>query len=131
MPFSSQPGSVGFRTQGAKGAYADPGAVAPNQGVFVKLTSGSLGGNRDLMIPDPEIGGHRDIPDAALGPVSYSGEFDVYLRPESAAFFLKAVLGSAASAGSARCARSRRSTASRCWSRAPTAWARSSSSPSR
>lgn len=101
MGFVAQPGAVGFRTQGAKGSYADPGAVAPNQGVFVKLQSGSLGGNRDLMIPDPEIGGSRDIPDAALGPISFAGEYSMYLRPESAAFFMKSALGSAASAGAA------------------------------
>ena len=101
MGFSSQPGAVGFRTQASKGTYADPGAVAPNQGVFVKVTSGAMGGNRDLMIPDPEIGGNRDVPDAVLGPIAFAGDYDMYLRPESAAFFLKAALGSAASAGAA------------------------------
>lgn len=101
MGFSSQTGHVGFKTQTAKGAYLDPGAVAPNQGVFVRTRSGALGGNRDLMIPDPEIGGNRDIPDAQLGGIAYSGEYDMYLRMEALAFFLKAALGSAAVAGSA------------------------------
>lgn len=101
MGFSSQSGNIGIRTQASKGVYADPGAVAPNQGVFVKFTSGSLGGNRELLVPDPEIGGNRDVPDAALGPVSYSGDFDLYLRNEFMATALKGVLGSAATAGSA------------------------------
>lgn len=96
MGFQSQTGHVGFKTQAAKGTYANPGAAAPDNGVFVRTRSGSLGGNRDLMIPDPEIGGNRDIPDAQLGPLGYAGEFDVYLRMESLAFFLKGVMGSVA-----------------------------------
>ena len=101
MGFSSQTGHVGFKTQAAKGTYASPGAVAPDEGIFVRTRSGSLGGNRDLLIPDPEIGGNRDVPDAQLGPIAFSGEYDVYLRMESLAFFLKAVFGSAATAGDA------------------------------
>lgn len=99
MGFSSQTGHVGFKTQATKGNYLDPGAVAPNQGVFVRTRSGSLGGNRELLVPDPEIGGNRDVPDAQLGPIGYSGEYDVYLRMESLAFFLKGVMGSVGSAG--------------------------------
>ena len=101
MGILSQPGHVGFKTQATKGAFLDPGATAPNQGVFVRTRSGSLGGNRDLLVPDPEIGGGRDVPDAQLGPIAFAGEFDMYLRMESLAFFLKAVLGQAASAGTA------------------------------
>ena len=96
MGFQSQTGHLGFKTQAAQGAYLSPGAVAPNNGIFVRTRSGSLGGNRDLLIPDPEIGGNRDIPDAQLGPIAYSGDIDMYLRMESLAFILKAVLGSAA-----------------------------------
>lgn len=99
MGFLSQGGQVGFKTQAVKGTYLDPGAVAPNQGVFVRTRSGSIGGNRDLLIPDPEIGGGRDVPDAQLGPISYSGEYDVYLRAEETAFFLKGVLGTAGVSG--------------------------------
>lgn len=95
MGYLSQAGFVGFKTQAAKGTYMDPGAVAPNQGVFVRTRSGALGGNRELLVPDPEIGGNRDIPDAQLGPISFSGEYDAYLRMESLAFMLKAVLGTA------------------------------------
>lgn len=101
MGFQSQTGHLGFKTQTAKGTYLDPGAVAPNQGVFVRTRSGSMGASRELMVPDPEIGGNRDVPDAQLGPISYSGDIDVYLRMESLAFFLKAAMGSASVAGSA------------------------------
>ena len=100
MGISSQPGHVGIKTQAAKGAYLDPGAVAPNQGVFMYLRSGALGGNRELMIPDPEIGGHRDIPDANLGPISFSGEYDFYARMEALATLLKGALGGASTTGS-------------------------------
>ena len=101
MGFSSQTGHVGFKTQTVKGTYLDPGAVAPNQGVFVRTRSGSLGGTRDLMVPDPEIGGNRDVPDAQLGPIGYAGEYDMYLRMEALAFFLKGVMGAAAVSGAA------------------------------
>lgn len=96
MGFVSQSGFTGFKTQASQGVYLDPGAVAPNQGVYVKLRSGGLDTNRDLIIPDPEIGGSRDIPDAQLGPASFGGSYDFYVRPESLAFFLKAVLGTSA-----------------------------------
>lgn len=99
MGFSSQTGHVGFKTQAAKGAYLSPGAADPNDGIFVRTRSGSLGGNRDLLIPDPEIGGNRDVPDAQLGPIGFSGEYDMYLRMESLAFFLKGALGASATAG--------------------------------
>lgn len=93
MGFQSQSGHLGIKTQAVKGTFLDPGAVAPNQGVFVRLRSGAMGGNRDLLTPDPEIGGNRDIPDAQLGPISFSGEFDFYGRMESIATFLYGALG--------------------------------------
>lgn len=101
MGFNSQSGHVGFRTQASKGTYADPGAVAPNYGVFMNIRSGALGGNRELMIPDPEIGGHRDVPDAQLGPISYSGEYDFYARMESLAGLMRGVLGNDVVTGTA------------------------------
>lgn len=101
MGFLSQGGFVGFKTQAVKGTYLDPGAVAPNQGVFVRTRSGALGGNRDLLIPDPEIGGNRDVPDAQLGPIAFAGEYDVYMRMEELAFFLKGMLGSSTVTGTA------------------------------
>jgi hypothetical protein len=101
MGFVAQAGHFGVKTQTAKGTYLSPGAVAPNQGVFIFFRSGALGGNRELLIPDPEIGGARDIPDAQLGPISYSGEIDMYARMESMATFLRGALGSVTSSGAA------------------------------
>lgn len=99
MGFQSQTGHVGIKTQAVKGTYADPGAVAPNQGVFVRTRSGAMGGNRDLLVPDPEIGGNRDVPDAALGPISFAGEYDFYVRMEALATLLYGALGTKADAG--------------------------------
>ena len=96
MGLVAQAGHVGIRTQAVKGTFVDPGAAAPNQGVFLYIRSGALGGNRELMIPDPEIGGSRDVPDAQLGPISYSGEYDFYARMESMATLLRGALGTAA-----------------------------------
>lgn len=99
MGYISQAGHVGFKIQSVKGTYKDPGAVAPNQGVFCRTRSGALGGNRELLIPDPEIGGNRDVPDANLGPIAYSGEYDMYLRMESLATLLYAALGANVDSG--------------------------------
>ena len=101
MGFVAQAGHFGIKTQAVKGTYLSPGAVAPNQGVFLFFRSGALGGNRELLIPDPEIGGSRDIPDAQLGPISYSGEIDMYARMESLASLMRGALGTSATTGTA------------------------------
>jgi hypothetical protein len=98
MGFLSQAGHLGIKTQAAKGTYltpaqATPGTAAPGDGVFLYTKSGSLGGNRELLIPDPEIGGNRDIPDAQLGPIAYSGEFEFYARMDALPTLLRAALG--------------------------------------
>lgn len=93
MGFSSQSGQVILRSQAVAGTYqADTGSA----GVAIKLRGGSLGPNRDLMIPDPEIGGGRDVVDAYLGAVSWSGEYEFYARMDALAPLLKAALGTAA-----------------------------------
>lgn len=93
MGFSSQAGQVILRSQTAQGTYnADTGTA----GIGVRLRSGILAPNRELMVPDPEIGGNRDIPDALLGGVSYGGDYEFYVRPDMLLTLLKAVLGSAA-----------------------------------
>jgi hypothetical protein len=95
MGYASQTGQVILRTQTAQGTYnADVGTA----GVGVKLRSGSLSSNRDLLIPDPEIGGNRDVVDAYLGAVSWGGDYEFYARYGSLPTMLKAVLGSASSA---------------------------------
>ncbi len=95
MGFSSQAGQVILRTQTTPGVYnADTGTA----GVGIKLRGGSLGPNRDLLIPDPEIGGGRDVVDAYLGAVSWSGDYEFYARLEGIATLLYAALGTKASA---------------------------------
>lgn len=90
MGFGSQSGQVGFGIQSSKGV-----AVAATR--FARLRSGSLGGDRSLLIPDPEIGGNRDISGAYLGPVSYSGDLEFYPRAQMIALLMRAALGSVSS----------------------------------
>lgn len=91
MGFQSQSGQVGLRTQAVKGTYLDPGTST--FGIFMRTKSGSLEANRDLLIPDPEIGGGRDVSDAYLGPVAFSGGYDFYARVNALALLLKGLLG--------------------------------------
>lgn len=93
MGFSSQAGQVVFRTQSVQGTY---NADTPTAGVSMRLRSGALGPNRDLMIPDPEIGGGRDVVDATLGAVSFSGDYEFYTRIDSALTLIYAALGAKA-----------------------------------
>lgn len=95
MGYSSQPGHIFVRTQSVFGTYA---ADMGSAGVGVKLRSGSLGPSRELMIPDPEIGGNRDIPDAYLGASSWSGDYEFYARLDALTTFLKGALGVSSSA---------------------------------
>lgn len=93
MGFSSQSGHVIFRSQAVAGTYqADTGTA----GVAMKLRGGSLGANRELLIPDPEIGGGRDTTDAYLGAVSFSGDYEFYARMKGLPTLLRAALGTAA-----------------------------------
>lgn len=95
MGFSSQVGQVIFRTQSVQGTYnADTGTA----GVSTKLKTGALGPSRELLVPDPEIGGGRDVVDAYLGAVSWAGDYEMYVRYTSLPTLLKAALGSASSA---------------------------------
>lgn len=98
MGYSSQPGVTAFRTQTAKGVLATDIAT---KGVAVKLTGGALAGNRELLIPEAEMGGNRDIPDALLGAVSFSGDYEFYVRFNAIATFLQGALGSATTTGTA------------------------------
>lgn len=91
MGYSSQAGQVVLRTQAVQGTYQ---ADTPTAGVSIKLRGGSLGPNRDLLIPDPEIGGGRDVVDAVLGAVSWGGDYEFYARPDSLVTLLNAVMGS-------------------------------------
>lgn len=90
MGYSSQSGQVIFGTQGAKGT---PIVFSDTIGVAMKLRSGSLAPSRELLVPDPEIGGGRDTTDAYLGTVSYSGDYEFYARLESLTTLLRGALG--------------------------------------
>lgn len=95
MGFSSQGGQLVLRTQAVLGVYQ---ADTPTVGVSMRLRSGSLGPSRDLLIPDPEIGGGRDVVDALLGAVSWAGDYEFYARLDPLATLLKNCLGSSGTA---------------------------------
>lgn len=95
MGFSSQAGQALFMTQASEGVFpATFGADA----VGMKLRSGSLTANRDLLTTDPEIGGGRDTVDAYLGAISWSGDYEFYARMNSLPTLLAGCLGGSASA---------------------------------
>lgn len=87
MAFNSQSGQVGFGLQTVAGT-----PVAASQ--FYRMRSGSMGIERELLIPDPEIGGNRDVNSALLGPVAYVGDYEFYPRSLMIAQLLYAVMGS-------------------------------------
>ena len=93
MGFSSQSGQLVLRTQTVQGTYNSDTGTA---GVAMRLRSGAMGPNRDLLVPDPEIGGGRDTSDANLGTVSWSGDYEFYPRINSLLTLMKAALGTAA-----------------------------------
>lgn len=90
MGFLSQSGHIIMRSQAVAGTYqADTGTA----GQAIRLRGGTLEPNRDLLIPDPEIGGGRDRVDAYLGAVAFTGDYEFYLRLKEAAILLKGALG--------------------------------------
>lgn len=95
MGFSSQAGQVLLATQATAGVFPAGFGTAHTA---MKLRSGSLGANRDLLTTDPEIGGGRDTVDAYLGAVSWSGDYEFYARLESLPTLLRGCLGGGASA---------------------------------
>lgn len=90
MGFSSQAGRVILKTQATPGTY-DPDTG--DDGLAVYLRGGTLGPNRELLIPDPEIGGGRDVVDALLGAVSWGGDYEFYARSSGVLTLLNAVCG--------------------------------------
>jgi hypothetical protein len=92
MGFSSQAGHVAFRTQSAPDTFP---ADFVAESVAMRLRTGSLTTNRDLLVPDPEIGGGRDIADAYLGAAAWSGDYEFYARVRSLPTILRAALGTA------------------------------------
>jgi len=95
MGVSSQQGVFAFKTQASRGVAA---TNLGTTGVAMYRTGGSLTGNRELLVPDPEIGGGRDVQDVLLGPVSFSGDIEFLCRFTSIGVLLKAALGTVVSA---------------------------------
>jgi Phage tail tube protein len=95
MGYSSQVGQVIFRTQTVAGTYnADTGTA----GISTKLRTGSLGATRELLVPDAEIGGGRDVADAYLGAITWAGDYEFYARYKSLPTLLAGALGEVSSA---------------------------------
>jgi hypothetical protein len=61
----------------------------------MKTRGGALEPNRDLLVPDPEIGGGRDVNDAYLGAIAWSGDIEFYARMKALPTLLKSALGTA------------------------------------
>lgn len=94
MGHSSQSGQVIFRKQTARGTVA---ADIGTKGVAMRLRSGGLAGNRELLVAEPEIGGGRDVQGGLLGTISFAGDFEYYARMDSITTQLQAALGVATS----------------------------------
>lgn len=90
MGFSSQSGHVAFMTQPVLSTF--PAGFATSA-IAMKLRTGSLSANRELLTPDPEIGGGRDIVDSYLGAVVWSGDYEFYARFNAMMTLLYACLG--------------------------------------
>lgn len=93
MTFNAQDGAFGLARQGAKGTYESPQ-------FWMKLLSGGVGTDQELMILEPEIGGSRDIFSDGVnqGPVKYSGPLEFVCKPEAFGLLLLGTLGAVASA---------------------------------
>lgn len=91
MGFSSQSGSVAFRTQSVAATFPADFATAA---VAMKLRTGALAANRDLLIPDPEVGGGRDVVDAFLGGVTFTGDYEFYARLDEIGTLINSAFGS-------------------------------------
>lgn len=92
MGYTAQSGQIIIGKQSAFETPV-PDAELLTNGLGLRVRSGSLAGNRDLLTTDPEIGGGRDTTDAYLGGVVFEGEYDMYARLNTLPFFFEAALG--------------------------------------
>lgn len=90
MGFSSQNGYIMMRSQSTPGTYQSDTGTA---GIAIRTRGGTLAPTRELLVPDPEIGGNRDMPDAYLGTIAWEGTYDLYARMKEMAILLKGVFG--------------------------------------
>jgi hypothetical protein len=93
--YQSSLGQVGAIKQSAVGTPGTITNTAPTR--WMKLRSSSVGADRNLLIPDPEIGGAgaRDVPKVYLGPTVFSGDYEFYVRSEALPLYVLAALGAA------------------------------------
>lgn len=91
MGFSAQAGHFAVQTQSTPATF--PVDFASNSIAMKTKTAGGLAANRELLIPDPEIGGGRDVVDAYLGAVTWSGDYEFYARFNGLMTMLYAALG--------------------------------------
>lgn len=93
MSFQSEVGYVGLAKETASGIYVTPSK-------YIYVTSVDISPTGDPLIPDPEIGGIRDIPDSIqVGPIGWGGSLDFYVRGEAIGLLLLSGLGAVTSSG--------------------------------
>ena len=92
MGFSSQAGVMALMTQATPDTFP---ATFDTASKAMKIRSGSLTPNRELLVTDPEIGGGRDTVDAYMGGVVFAGDVEFYARLEALCILLKAAFGTA------------------------------------
>lgn len=90
MGFSSQGGSIILRSQDTPGTLMTD---FDTDGIGMLVRTGSLQANRDLLIPDPEIGGGRDVQNAYLGSAMWNGSYEFYVRMMALKTLLRAAFG--------------------------------------
>jgi hypothetical protein len=88
----SEEGYIGLAKQVASGTYVTPAS-------YMYVKSCDIGPETDLMIPDAEIGSNRDITEAYVGPVKYTGKIDFNLRPNAFGYLLLGATGACTSSG--------------------------------
>jgi hypothetical protein len=91
MGYQSQSGYLILKRQTTPDTFE---ATTPTAGAGFYTRTGGLAPNRDLLVPDPEIGGIRDVVDAYLGPVSFTGDLELYARLKHLGSLLGGSLGS-------------------------------------
>ncbi|URG17389.1 major tail protein [Rhodococcus phage Mbo2] len=94
---TSQSGQVIIAEQAVEGTPVSDANLLAN-GIGLRLRSGSLAGNRDMLTTDPEIGGGRDTTDAYGGGIVFSGDYDLYTRFNTAPLLLRGAFGVSESA---------------------------------
>lgn len=91
MGTSVQAGYFAAMQQASPGVFP---ATFGTAAIAMKTKSaGGLAANRDLLIPDPEVGGGRDVVDAYLGAVVFTGDYEFYARFNGLMTLLYAALG--------------------------------------